>query len=364
MVKKKTTTKEKTEDYKRSYMSQNEFPRIPFAKALTIAEELWDNFAGKSAAPHDIALALDYSPMSSNWRNLCGSSIAYGLTDGGYNASEINLTDLGKRIVAPTRQGDVLTAKVEALLRPRIMQKFYEKYDKAKFPKENIAENVLIGLGVPKNRAEQSVEIIRENGIYTGILRETKTGLFLAIGSPDSAPIVEEETEAEEEELSSEGEIARKVAEGTSKKPKEEKEKSNKVFISHGENKKIVAQLKELLTFGKFDPVVSVEQETTSIPVPDKVFDDMRKCSAAVIHVSSEGELLDPEGNKHAKINENVLIEIGAAIALYGKNFVLLVQKGVNLPSNLQGLYRSEYDGENLDYEATMKLLKTFNQFR
>jgi len=309
---------------------------------------------------------LGLSPTSGNWRSLCGSSIAYGLTDGGYNASEISLTDLGKRIVAPTSEGDDLTAKVEALLRPRVMREFCEKYDKAKFPKENIAENVLINLGVPKDRAMSSAEILRENGIHTGILKETKTGLFLALGSPSPIPIIkeEEDLEPEEEAINSDEDLARKVAGDTSEQQEEKLEKGNKVFISHGKNKKIVGQLKELLTFGKFDPVVSVEQETTSIPVPDKVFDDMRKCSAAVIHVSSEDELLDSEGNKHAKINENVLIEIGAAIALYDKNFVLLVQKGVKLPSNLQGLYRSEYEGENLDYEATMKLLKTFNKFK
>jgi predicted nucleotide-binding protein len=366
MAKEKTAIKENGESSKRSYMSQNEFPRIPLAKALSVAKALWDNFAGKSAAPYDIALALEYSPTSGGWRSLCGSSIAYGLTSGGYNASEISLTELGKRIVAPTTDGDDLAAKVEAILHPRAMREFYEKYNKAKFPKENIAENVLVSLGIPKDRAQASVEIIRENGIYTGILKDTKTGLFLALGSPAPTSVAKEEEklESEREIPASSEEIDKDVAGNTSSKPEDKIKKSNKVYISHGKNKKIVVQLKELLTFGKFDPVVSIEQETTSIPVPDKVFDDMRTCSAAVIHVSSEGELLDPEGNKHAKINENVLIEIGAAIALYGKNFVLLVQNGISLPSNLQGLYRCEYEGENLDYEATMKLLKTFNQFK
>jgi len=83
-----------------------------------------------------------------------------------------------------------------------------------------------------------------------------------------------------------------------------------------------------------------------------------------VINVSQEAELLDSEGKTHVMLNENVLIEIGAAIALYRKSFVLLVEKGVKLPSNLQGLYRCEYEGDKLDYEATMKLLKTFNEFK
>jgi len=137
-----------------------------------------------------------------------------------------------------------------------------------------------------------------------------------------------------------------------------------KVFISHGKNKKIVEQLKELLTFGQFEPIVSVERETTAIPVPDKVFSDMNGCHAGIIHIEGEQLLFDEHGNQHHKLNENVLIEIGAAIAYYNKRVILLCQKGLNLPSNLQGLYRCEYEGDQLDYTATMKLLKTFNEFR
>lgn len=140
--------------------------------------------------------------------------------------------------------------------------------------------------------------------------------------------------------------------------------KANRVFISHGKQKAIVAQIKELLIFGKFEPVVSVEREATAIPVPEKVFEDMRSCGAGVIHVGAEGKYLDRNGTELAKLNDNVLIEIGAAMALYGKKVVLLVERGIVLPSNLQGLYRCEFEGDKLDYESTMKLLKTFSQFR
>ncbi|WP_299803241.1 TIR domain-containing protein [Tardiphaga sp.] len=119
-----------------------------------------------------------------------------------------------------------------------------------------------------------------------------------------------------------------------------------------------------MLAFGNFEPVVSVERETTAIPVPEKVFEDMRSCSAGVIHVGSEGKYLDKDGNELTKLNDNVLIEIGAAMALYGKKVILLVERGVILPSNLQGLYRCDFEGDKLEYDSTMKLLKTFSQFR
>ena len=137
----------------------------------------------------------------------------------------------------------------------------------------------------------------------------------------------------------------------------------NRVFITHGNNRKILDQVKELVAYGKYEPVVAMEHETAAKPVPQKVMDDMRTCRAAVIHVSAEGILYDEDRNRILQINENVLIEIGAAMALYGTKFVLLVEEGLNLPSNLQGLYECRYDGNELNMTATMKLLKAFSEF-
>jgi predicted nucleotide-binding protein len=77
-----------------------------------------------------------------------------------------------------------------------------------------------------------------------------------------------------------------------------------------------------------------------------------------------EQVLLDEKGEQHSVLNPNVLIEIGAATALYGRNFILLVEHGTELPSNLQGLYEVRYEGDGLDHEATMRLLKSFNEFQ
>ena len=92
--------------------------------------------------------------------------------------------------------------------------------------------------------------------------------------------------------------------------------------------------------------------------------DDMRGCYAGIVHVGTEKVLLDDKGEEHRIVNPNVLIEIGAAMALFGRRFVLLVETGVTLPSNLQGLYEVRYEGTKLDHDATMKLLKAFTEFR
>jgi len=150
---------------------------------------------------------------------------------------------------------------------------------------------------------------------------------------------------------------------GTITPPKHDLPLKNRVFITHGKNKKIVENIKDIVAYGKFVPVVAQDHETAAKPVPEKVMDEMRSCQAAVIHVGLEGVLFDSDKKAHPQINDNVLIEIGAAMALYGKNFILLVEDGVELPSNLQGLYECRYSGDELSGAATMKLLKAFNEF-
>ncbi|HXB56605.1 MAG TPA: TIR domain-containing protein [Vicinamibacteria bacterium] len=355
---------------KRAYFKQADFPEASLQQAQKIASALVDNYAGKDASPPDLALVLGISPTVRSWPTLTGSAIAYGLTEGGVNASKIKLLGLGRKLVSPEAEGEDLTARREAILKPRILREFFERYRRAKFPVDAVAGNVLKSLGLPPERVESALEIVKANGRYAGIIRDTPTGPFVNLDSPGvPAPtatpeIAEHEDHAEPEKV----ETPPGAQAGAPPRPAPPTPgfdpKSNRVFISHGKRHGIVGQLKELLTFGSFEPVVSVERESTAIPVPEKVFEDMRSCGAGVIHVGAEGSYLDRDGKEHSKINDNVLIEIGAAMALYGKKVVLLVEKGVALPSNLQGLYRCDFEGDRLDYESTMKLLKTFSQFR
>jgi hypothetical protein len=135
----------------------------------------------------------------------------------------------------------------------------------------------------------------------------------------------------------------------------------NRVFITQRKNKKILEQVKELVAFGKFEPVLG--RETCAKPFPQDLMDEMRGCDTAVIHVGADGLRFEADRNQEPRIDGDVLIEIGAAMALYGHNFILLVEEGVKLPSNLQGLCECRYSGDELNMPATMKLLKAFSDF-
>lgn len=90
----------------------------------------------------------------------------------------------------------------------------------------------------------------------------------------------------------------------------------------------------------------------------------MRQAGAAIIHVDAERTFNDEDGNPHVVLNPNVLIEIGAAMAFYGRRFILLVREGVKLPSNLQGLFEVRYNGDTLDADATIRLLEAMKDIK
>ena len=146
--------------------------------------------------------------------------------------------------------------------------------------------------------------------------------------------------------------------------PIRESQRVQRLFIAHGKNKRITEQIKTILDFGGFEPVMAEEEETPAIPVPEKVMQAMRSCQAGIVNISTDHQITTKEGEPEYKINKNLLIEIGAAFVLYEKKVVLLVDDRVELPSNLQGLYLCRYKGDSLDFDATMKLQQTLTQFR
>lgn len=134
-----------------------------------------------------------------------------------------------------------------------------------------------------------------------------------------------------------------------------------RVFITHGKNLELVKQVEGILQLSEIDYEVAIKEEATAIPVPEKIFGAMRRCTAGVIIVSKE----QVQGDSNVvQINPNVLIEIGAAFVLYDRRVILLWEKGMIIPSNLQGLYRCEFEGNELGWTEGMKLMKALKEFR
>jgi hypothetical protein len=349
---------------KRAALAQSDVPAFAIEEAIRVPRAIADEYGKRPATPIDIGKALKMSPTGSTFRMLASASAAYGLTEGSAWAESISLSPLGRRAVAPTLEGDDLQARREAVLRPRVVREFLNRYKGSKWPRQDIGENVLEDLGVPTDQKKRALELIKSNALAVGFLTDIGGSTYVQLKISEvgvGADSIHLESDPDPTVIATEQLIDLQPDGAEAEVAPDE---NRRVFITHGKNRGIAQQLKELLTYGTFEPIMSVEQDSTAKPVPDKVLDEMRKCGAAIIHVGTERLVVDQEGNEHLFLNQNVLIEIGAALALYGRKFILLVETGVQLPSNLQGLYEVRYTGERLDYDATMKLLRAFNDFK
>jgi hypothetical protein len=243
-----------------------------------------------------------------------------------------------------------------------VVGEFLQKYNNAPLPRADIAVNVLLEMGVPQDRADEVLDFIFQGAESVGVLKEIKGKKYVDLSGVPQPVAPTDELGVGETAEGDEPPPARPVEPVAPRALPSSQER--RVFITHGKAKTLIDPIKKLLGFGELEPVVSIEKTSVSQPVPDKVMADMRSCGAAIIHVDAEQRLIDRDATEHVVLNPNVLIEIGAAMALYGRRFILLVRDGVKLPSNLQGLFEVRYTGETLDGDATIKLLEAINDIK
>lgn len=361
---------------KRQYLKQADVPSASLDEALRIPQAIFDHYAGKPTSPLHVAKALNIDPKGSQIRLLSGAGIAFGLIEGGAQAATISVTDLARAILRPTTEEADREAKREAVLKPRVFGEFLRQYDNNAFPRDDIAQNVLEEMGVPRNKTAEVLARILESAKSVGFIEEIRGKTYVTLKGATAGP--EAPTKHDEDQSDRAEQQNQTVLDELPPKPPTDMrakrstmasaimddERRRRVFITHGKNRDLVEPIRKLLEYGELEPVVSVERQSVSKPVPEKVMDDMRGCGAAIIHVDADRTIADQDGNEHVLLNPNVLIEIGAAMAFYGRRFILLVREGVKLPSNLQGLYEVRYQDKTLDAAATIRLLEAIKDIK
>ncbi len=332
------------------------FPKHFLEEVLVIARAVQDRNGGNPMKRILVADSIKRKPTSPEFRDLLSSSFKYGLTLGTEKAENISLTNLGQEITRPLNPEMEFKAKIKAVRHPEIFNKIYSNFKDKKFKIDTFFENQLEKqFNVPREYVKEVSKLLEKNGEYAEIIKDISGSPHLIFDELASTKKIEEKYVEE---------IPEEINYGEEKPEEQIENKQIKVFISHGKNKKILGQIKTMLEFGNFIPVIAEQQETTAIPVPEKIMKSMRECDSAIINISADEMIKDEEGNEGYKINENVLIEVGSAFVLYDTKVILLVDKRIHLPSNLQGIYRSEYEGDELSWDSGMKIQKQLTEFK
>lgn len=372
-----TSTVTTTEEGVKRKRSSDAFPKFSLKNTLAVAQSIEDNHAGEPYNYLDLSESLGKSPQSSSMRMLVSNSYRFGLTTGSYCAEKIALTELGKSIVAPRSDKEKMDGIAAALLNFNLFKEFIKVYDQKKLPADNLLRNILIrDFSIPATDADACLASIKQNFEDWGLIVDYGGSKWLRLdkltpNKPDATVSQDESTQTPEPQKITDQmkpSDAPKSAEKIESEPVAETPQLYtpivpRVFISHSKNKEILDQIKAILKFGRFDYVVAEEIETTSIPIPEKIFKLMKECNCAIINISADECEKDAVDKYH--VNGNVLIEIGGAFLLYGHKVILLTDKRVEkLPSNLQGLYRCEYEGDELSGKTTLKIQEALTRFR
>ncbi len=116
-----------------------------------------------------------------------------------------------------------------------------------------------------------------------------------------------------------------------------------------------------MLDFLHYDYVMGDKEETT-VPIPDNKFGLMKDCDCAIINIAAAEQERRYSGLY--VLNSNVTSEINAAYLKYSRQVILLVERKVDLPPNLKGLKRIEYDTDDLSFNAAMDLKDALEGFK
>jgi predicted nucleotide-binding protein with TIR-like domain len=338
---------------KRTYVKQTDVPSQSVDDALRVARALADEYGKQPTRPIDVAKAMELTPGATQFKTITGASIAYGFTEGGYNAEHITLTELGRRAIAPTEEGDDLKAKREGFLRPRVINEFMTKYDGSKVPSEAIAENVLESMGVAGDHTQRTLKVILEGAEHLGLLTDFSGKDWVDLGATLQQPAGPDDEEAGEEEVGADesddtSDDTHELPAQLEKEP-EPKKRPNVLFVGHGKNKKPLGQLTGLLDKLKIPYRVAESEPNKGRPIPIKVRETMEQCGASILIFSADEELFDKDGESVWKNSENVGHELGAAAVMYDDRIIIFKEEGVSLASNYGSIGYIGFEKNKLD---------------
>ena len=324
------------------------YPSYTLQEALSVARAIYDSNAGLPFNRELLAQALGTTPKSSAFTMRLNASAAYGLTEGGYNDANISITELGEAVVAPEEHEEYQQAIVKAATFPDTFGRFYELLNGRRLPQSANLHSILQrDLDVRADLTEECLEILRDNGEFTGIISEVEGEHFVNLPEADTAPqtgrspgmISAEELPTPYETREQPDTFVLRSAPSDTKR----------IFIGHiGESdaaKYVASMLDE---FGIPSAGSQIPEGNTGLLVPQEVSRAMRDSSAAILVF---------RGNYDARHSRDKMLGmLGAASVLFGSSVVMLHEGGARLSIGMDEVDHVDFDHERPG-ESALNLL-------
>ena len=338
------------------------FPRIPLKRALEIPKAIWEHNGGNPFNILDLAPSIEMSPTSSSFLKLLAASYRYGLTVGSMQTKVASLTELGKAVVAPIADTDTNFELKQALLNNTLFKKVYSQFDGKPIPRNEVLRNTLLhpiesgGVGIPREDVDSFIEIFMKNITDYNLNQDINGTVYLRLDR------LSDKTEAETTELPDieHNDEQKEKSSGEETKPLNETEQKphpKQIFVAHGKNTKPLEQLKAILDQFEVPYKVAIDEPNQGRPISQKVSELMNECSSSIFIFTKDEETQDLEGNTVYRPSDNVVYELGAASAMFGKKIVIFKENGVSFGSDFKDLGYISFDTDQLGAK-TIELMK------
>lgn len=112
------------------------------------------------------------------------------------------------------------------------------------------------------------------------------------------------------------------------------------VFIVHGHDGELKSEVALLLKKQNINGIILAEQANQGRTIIEKFEENSDKCSAAIILMTADDEgKAKSEADNKPRARQNVIFEAGYFMGKLGRpNVIIIVENGVEIPSDLQGV--------------------------
>lgn len=337
-----------TSKVKRTRRLRN-YPKYSIEVCLDMVRVICTGNDSTSISRVSLAQKLGTTPKSSNFTDKVKSCKMYGFTVGKYNSDTISITNRGENAVQNNDLAKRKTAIYDAAMHPEIFKGFYNLYKGVSIPENNSAIDVLqqkFDISMDDERGKECWGLIMENGLFSEIIVEIGKDRYVDLSGnneklsdvinissdrPDSKEQIHEITNNTSNIVSIEQAVVRKT-----------------VFLGHvgsSEITDVVINILDSLNIEYKSGGASGEVTSVLTPFIDQ---DMRDSEVSILIFANSDIDIVAGGKKVSPITP-MLVQLGAALVLHGKDHVLVL-KEKDIDIGVPELNEIELSKDNLQH--------------
>ena len=335
------------------------YPKYSIEVCLDIVRVICTGNDSTSISRVSLAQKLGTTPKSSNFTDKVKSCKMYGFTVGKYNSDTISVTNRGENSVQNNDLAKRKTAIYDAAMHPEIFKSFYNLYKGVSIPENNSAIDVLqqkFDISMDDERAKECWGLIMENGLFSEIIVEIGKDRYVDLSQNneklyDVINISSDRSDSQEQihEITNNTSNIVSIEQAVVKKT---------VFLGHvgsSEITDVVINTLDSLSIEYKGGGASGEVTSVLTPFIDQ---DMRDSGVSILIFANSDIDIVAGGKKVSPITP-MLVQLGAALALHGKDNVLVLKEkdiDIGVPE-LNEIELSKDDLQHLPYVINDELV-------